>query len=155
MSVRFLVIAVVLIALSACAERSIDIIDRDGKIVGGCIAGYDWHLYGVQDSIDYMLYQCAKESIAMGYSVSDSSLLEKDFSLPEPPEGKPWNKALAMEHYKKGHMTERQLGYVLAEIEYSYRKTVTAAEDDLSEGKIDQAQFNQIDRKARFEWLGK
>ena len=155
MSTRSLVVVMVLIALSACAERSIDIIDRDGKIVGGCIAGYDWHLYGLQDSIDYMLYQCAKESIAMGYSVSDSSLLEKDFTLPEPPEGKLWNKKLAMEHYKKGDMTEKKLGYVLAELEYSYRKTVMAAEDDLSEGRIDQLQFNQIAKTARFKWLGK
>jgi hypothetical protein len=155
MYVRFPVVVMVLLALSACAERRIDIIDQKGKIVGGCIAGFDWHLYGLQDSIDYILYKCAQESLAMGYSVSDTSLLEKDFSLPEPPEGKSWNKKLAMEHYKKGDITERKLGYVLAEIEYRYRKTVTAAEDDLSAGKIDQATFNQIAKTARFEWLGK
>lgn len=154
MYLKFLSITILLIMLSACAERRIDIIDRNGKIVGGCIAGFDWHFHGLQDSIDYMLYQCAKESIAAGYSITDNSLLEKDFSLPDPPAGKSWNRKLAIECYKKGGITERKLGYVLAEIEYSYQKTIMAAEDDLSEGKIDKVEFNQIARKARFEWLG-
>ena len=128
--------------------------DKDGNVVGGCIAGYDWHLYGLQDSIDYMLYQCAKESIAMGYSITDNSLLKKDFSLPKPPEGQYWNKQLAMEHFKRGNISERKLGYILAEIEYKYRKTIMAAEDDLSEGKIDKVKFSQIAKKAKYEWLG-
>ena len=154
MRLKYLSITILIILLSACAERQIDIIDQDGKVVGGCIAGYDWHFYGLQDSIDYMLYQCAKESIAAGYSITDRPLLGKDFSLPRPPEGKSWNKKLAMEYFRKGDITERKLGYVLAEIEYKYRKTIMEAEDDLSEGKIDKVKFNQIAKKAKIAWLG-
>jgi len=52
---------VVLFFLSGCAERVIDISDKEGKIVGGCNAGFDWHFYGLQDSIDYLLYECVKD----------------------------------------------------------------------------------------------
>ena len=83
---------VILFGLSGCAERSINIIDQKGKVVGGCIAGYDWHFYGLQDSIDYMLYKCAKDSIAKGFQISDTRLLTLDFTLPPPPKGKAWNK---------------------------------------------------------------
>ena len=33
--------------ISGCAERQVDILDKQGNIVGGCIAGYDWHFYGL------------------------------------------------------------------------------------------------------------
>jgi hypothetical protein len=44
---------IVLFFLSGCAERVIDISDKEGKVLGGCNAGFDWHFYGLQDSIDY------------------------------------------------------------------------------------------------------
>lgn len=58
-----------LFGLSGCAERTINITEKDGKVVGNCIAGYDFHFYWLQDSIDYMLYECAKDSIAKGLQV--------------------------------------------------------------------------------------
>ena len=44
----------ILFLLSACSGRQIDIIDDKGTIVGECYAGYDWHLYGLEHSINYM-----------------------------------------------------------------------------------------------------
>lgn len=146
---------VVLFFLSGCAERVIDISDSEGNIVGGCNAGFDWHFYGLQDSIDYMLYECAKDSIAKGYIISDERLLTLDFTLPEPPVGKSWNKKLAMVHFHAGNITERKLGYILAAIEYEYQKIVWSAEDDLATGKITKAEFKKIVKDAKFIWLGK
>ena len=143
-----------ILCLSGCAERVIDIVDTDGKVVGGCNAGFDWHLYGLQDSIDYMLYQCAKDSIAKGYTVSDKRLLTLDFTLPVPPKGKMWNKKLAMAHFHEDKITERELGYVLAEIEYEYMKKVWPAEEQLANGEISQAEFDQLMKKAKQKWLG-
>ncbi|WP_371379339.1 hypothetical protein [Thalassotalea aquiviva] len=145
---------VVLFCLSGCAERVIDITDKEGKIVGGCNAGFDWHFYGLQHSIDYMLYECAKDSIAKGFTISDERLLTLDFTLPQPPDGKLWNKKLAMHHFYKGNITERKLGYILAAIEYEYQKVAWPAEDDLANGKITQAEFNKIIKDAKFKWLG-
>ncbi|MBE0368505.1 hypothetical protein [Pseudoalteromonas aurantia] len=151
---NLLKITVVLFFLSGCAERVIDITDQEGKIVGGCNAGFDWHFYGLQDSIDYMLYECAKESIAKGFNISDERLLTLDFTLPQPPAGESWNKKLAMQHFHQNRITERKLGYVLAAIEYEYQKVAWPAEDDLADGKITQAEFNKIIKDAKFKWLG-
>ncbi len=154
MSRNFIITIVVLFFLSGCAERIIDIKDKEGKVVGGCNAGFDWHFYGLQDSIDYLLYVCAKESIDKGYSISDERLLTIDFTLPEPPEGKLWNKKLVMERFHKGKITERKLGYILADIEYKYMKIVRSAKDDLASGKITEAELKRIDKDAKFIWLG-
>ena len=151
---NLLKVIVVLFCLSACAERVINITDKEGTIVGGCNAGFDWHLYGLQDSIDYMLYECAKGSIEKGLTISDQRLLTLDFTLPQPPEGKSWNKKLAMHHFHKGTITETKLGYILAAIEYEYQKVAWPAEDDLANGKITQAEFNKIIKDAKFKWLG-
>ena len=145
---------VVFFCLSGCAERVIDITDKDGEIVGGCNAGYDWHFYGLQDSIDYMLYECAKDSVAKGLNISDERLLTLDFTLPQPPEGKLWNKKLAMFHFHQGDITERKLGYILAAIEFEYHKIVWSAEDELANGTISQAEFNKVIKNAKFKWLG-
>lgn len=151
---NLLIIIMVLFCLSGCAERVINITDKEGKIVGGCNAGFDWHFYGLQDSIDFMLYECAKDSIAKGLTISDERLLTLDFTLPEAPEGKSWNKKLAMDYFHKGSISERKLGYILAAIEYEYQKVAWPAEDDLANGNITQAEFNKIIKDAKFKWLG-
>ena len=140
--------------LASCSGRQIDILD-DNKIVGECYAGVDWHFYGMQDTIDYMLYECAKESIEQGKTLSDKSLLKLDFTLPTLPEGYAvWNKKLAMYHYRNDDITEQKLGYILAAIELTYMKIVWPARDALAEGKMSQHEFDKIEKSARFIWLG-
>lgn len=151
---NFLKIIVVLFCLSGCAERVINITDKEGKIVGGCNAGFDWHFYGLQDSIDYMLYECAKDSIAKGFKISDERLLTLDFTLPQPPEGELWNKKIAMREFHNGSLTERKLGYILAAIEYDYQKVAWKADSDLASGTITKAEFNKIIKDAKLKWLG-
>jgi hypothetical protein len=145
---------IILCFLSGCAERVIDISDKEGKIVGGCNAGFDWHFYGLQDSIDYVLYECAKDSIAKGYTISDERLLTIDFTLPYPPKGQSWNKKLAMSQFHSGKITERKLGYILAATEFEYIRVIWAVEDDLANGKITEAEFNKIYKTAKLKWLG-
>ena len=154
MKSKFAIIILVLLLLVGCAGRQIDIIDSEGNVIGECVAGFDWHFYGLQDSIDYILHLCTKDSIEKGYTISDKSLLERDFTLPKPPEGKSWNKKLAMYHFKKGDITEQKLGYVLAAIEHEYIVTSRAAEVKLTQGKISKVEFEQIISDARYAWLG-
>lgn len=154
MNRHFIKTFAILLFLSGCAERTINITDKEGKIVGGCNAGFDWHFYGLQDSIDYMLYQCAKDSIAKGLKISDERLLTLDFTLPESPEGESWNKKLAMHHFHNGNITERKLGYILAAIENSYQQVVWSAEDNLASGQITRTQFDNIMKDAKLKWLG-
>lgn len=147
-------IIVSLLFISGCAQRTIDINDDKGNIVGGCTAGFDWHFYGLHDSIDYVLYECAEDAVAKGYIISDKRLLTLDFTLPDPPEGQRWNKKLAMQHFHNDKITERKLGYILADIETKYIKIVWPAEDDLASGKITQSEFNKIVKDAKYNWLG-
>jgi hypothetical protein len=151
---NFFKIIILLFFLSGCAERIIDISNKDGAVVGECNAGFDWHFYGLQDSIDYLLYQCAKDSIAKGYTISDERLLTIDFSLPELQVGKSWNKKLAMEYFHKSKLTERELGYILAAVEYDYMKVIWASKDDLASRKITEAEFNKRVKAAKLNWLG-
>lgn len=145
-----------LMALSStgCAERSIDIIDPQGKVVGECMAGYDWHLYGLEDSIDYMLYQCAKDHLATGHSISNNAILNKDYSLPSPPPGKSWNKALAMHEFKQKRLTERKLGYLLAQLEWDFRVIEQDLENQLANKTITEEQAKRQLDAARKIWLG-
>jgi hypothetical protein len=154
MYLRVLLIAFIAFLLSSCSGRQIEIINPDNKVIGECYAGFNWHLYGIEDSIDYMLYLCAKEHVAKGHSISEPSLLDKDFTLATPPQGKHWNKKIAMQSYHQGGITEQQLGYILAAIEYDYMQVVLPAEDELAVGKISQEAFNKINKKARYIWLG-
>jgi hypothetical protein len=101
-----------------------------------------------------MLYECAKDSIAKGFKLSDERLLTLDFTLPQPSKGKSWNKKLAMDSFHQGIITEQKLGYILAAIEYEYQKVAWPAEDDLADGKITQAEFEQIIKDAKLKWLG-
>ncbi|EWH08795.1 lipoprotein, partial [Catenovulum agarivorans DS-2] len=143
-----------LFSLIGCSNRVIHLVDDNGKEVGECTAGYYLHFYGLEDSIDYMLYQCAKGFIDKGYKVSGVLPLDRDYTLPKPPEGESWNKKLAMSHFKNGKITERKLGYVLAAIEYEYYLKIVDAEKRFAKGNIDETAFNKITQEAEFVWRG-
>jgi len=137
-----------------CSNREIQIVDDNDKVVGECTAGYYLHFYGLEDSIDYMLYHCAKDYINKGYKISGVLPLDRDYTLPEPPKGKSWNKKMAMLYFKNAKITESELGYVLAATEYEYHLKMLDAEKRLAEGYIDKTEFNKITREAEFIWRG-
>lgn len=137
-----------------CSSRVIHIVDDNGREVGECKAGYYLHFYGLEDSIDYILYQCAKDSIDKGYKISGVLPLDRDYTLPKPPQGQSWNKKMAMFHFKNNEITERKLGYVLAAIEYEYHLKMLDAEKRFAEGDIDKTELNKITTQAEFIWRG-
>jgi hypothetical protein len=151
---KLVITSFLLLSVIGCSNRAIQLIDDKGNEVGECTAGYYLHFYGLEDSIDYILYQCAKAMISQGYKVSGVLPLDRDYTLPKPPKGKSWNKKIAMIHFENNDITERKLGYILAAIEYEYHLKMLAAEARFAEGKIDEIQFNNITRQAKFIWLG-
>jgi hypothetical protein len=154
MRAGFILLLILTTAISGCAQRSIYLYDENDQVVGECMAGFDWHFYGIQDSIDYILYKCAKGHVANGYRISDPALLSKDVSLPAPPDGKKWNKKLAMHEFKAHRITEQKLGYILAEIEYRHIMTREQAETQLANNDITTAQFELIMAESRRRWQG-
>lgn len=152
-AVSALLVSTILVT-SGCAERSVNIINPQGKVVGECMAGYDWHFYGLQDSIDYMLYICAKEHIATGHTLSDNSIVTKDYTLPAAPTDKVWSRALAMSEFKAGRLTEQKLGHLLAQLEWTYVLKQREVEAQLANNEITPQQANALVKAAKAVWQG-
>ena len=140
--------------LSACAKGSIDILDKNDQVIGQCSANFNWHWYGAQDSVDYLLYICAKKHVEQGRKLSDHSILAHDFSIPSSPKNKLWNKKSAYLEFKKGYITEKVYGYILAAIEFRYNKQIEAADTKLKQGLINKIQYNKLLKQARTEFMG-
>jgi len=148
---------VFLFILTGCANGRLDIIDANGEIVGECTAGYNWHPHGAKDSVDWLLNYCAQLALASdcdNCSVSDESILTKNYSFPEPPKGDSWNKRLARKEFKSGHISEQKYGYILAYIENIYYLENEAAKQQLDAGAINQTEYNQIIKKSKLDFYG-
>ena len=137
-----------------CAQGRVDILDSDDQVIGYCSADFNFHWYGAQDSVNYILYLCAKEHIDKGYRISDESVLANDYSIPVAPGGEGWNKKLAKEQFSKDLLTEEKLGYILASIEYEYWMKLQSAEEQLSRSDITQPEYERLVAEAKAEFEG-
>lgn len=140
--------------LFGCAQGRIDILDSDGSVVGYCSADFNFHWHGAQDSVNYILYLCAKEHLENGYRISDESILANDYTIPVAPNGAAWNEKLAKEQYSKGFITEEKLGYILASIEYAYWMKLDLYKEQLASSKITQLQYDRLLKEAKEEFEG-
>ncbi|MFC6635468.1 hypothetical protein [Microbulbifer taiwanensis] len=123
-------------------------------MIGYCSAEFDFHWYGAQDSVNYIIYLCAKEHIEKGYSISDESILDNDYSIPVAPGGKNWSKKLAKEQFFKDLLTEEKFGYILASIEYEYWMKIEAAKAQLTRSTITQSEYEKLAEEAKAEFEG-
>ncbi|MCZ8531611.1 hypothetical protein [Alteromonas sp. PRIM-21] len=150
----FLVILLTMLLLG-CAKGRVDILSKEGELLGSCTAEFNWHWHGVQDSVDYILYLCAKGHLENGKVISDPTILENDYGLPSPPNGQTWNKRSAYESYKSGHLSEQKYGYILAAIEYEYILSAEKARKQLDSGVITKKQYEQLVYEAAVLFNGK
>jgi hypothetical protein len=142
--VRKYSILIALCSLFGCADGRVDIIEKNGEVIGECSARFYWHWYGAQDSVDYMIYICAKEYIDKGLNISDASILKNDYTLPKPPEGQSWNKKTAFKQFDAGNISEQKYGYILAAIEYEYILKKRWAKEQLDKGNIDSVAYEKV-----------
>lgn len=151
---RVLSLVILSVLLFGCAQGRVDVLDHDGNVVGYCSADFNFHWYGAQDSVNYILYLCAKEHIDKGFKISDESILDNDYTIPEAPEGKIWSRKLAKEQFSKDLISEEKLGYILASVEFQYWKKLKKAKNELSRSAITQAEYEKLVEKARAEFEG-
>jgi len=130
-------------ALQGCAKGKVDILSQNGEVLGACTANFDWHWYGAQDSVNYILYKCVKGHHDSGKLLSDYALFENDYTLPAPPDGQTWNRQNAYNQFKAGEFSEQKYGYILAEIEYRFMLTQQKSQLQLSSGSITKEKYNQ------------
>lgn len=149
-----IVLTLMPILLLGCAQGRVDVLDKDGNIIGSCTADFNFHWYGAQDSVDYILYLCARDNVERGYKISDESILAKDYSIPEPPNGEKWNKKSAKDQFSKKLITEEKYGYILASIEFRYWQKLDEAEERLLQSEITQVEYKNLVREAKAEFDG-
>jgi len=140
--------------LFGCAQGRVAILDGNDNVVGYCSAAFDYHLHGVQDSVNYILQLCAKEQIEKGYRISDESILANDYTFPVAPNGEAWNTKLAKNQFSKGFLTEEKLGYILAHIEYEYQLKIKAAKESLDRSEITRLEYESLVADAKQEFEG-
>ncbi|MCW8128374.1 hypothetical protein [Microbulbifer halophilus] len=142
------------VSLFGCAQGRVDVLDHDGNVVGYCSADFNFHWYGAQDSVNYILYLCAKENIDKAFRISDESILADDYTIPEAPEGRMWSKKLAKKQFSKDLISEEKLGYILASVEFQYWAKLQEAKDDLSRSAITKEEYEKLVEKANSEFEG-
>lgn len=146
-----------LIIVSGCASGRLAFYDSDGNVVGECVGGYDWHFYGVKDSVDWILNWCAQKAIKEGMvfsSVSDESILLKDYSYPNPKLDEVWNKKTAWKAFRSNYISEKEYGYILADIENTFYLKNIEAQSQLEAGVIDESQYNELIEKNKVLFYG-
>ncbi|MFD2166162.1 hypothetical protein ACFSJY_07755 [Thalassotalea euphylliae] len=151
-----------LFVLTGCASGELFVYNQEGKTVGHCTSGFDWHPYGVQASTDWILHYCAQIALAAckekhqgECTTSLPELVARDFSLPVPPQGEQWHKINARSAFFANEITETQYGYILAKIENDHTLAYQKAEADLAAGHLSTSEYEAKLRAADLAFNGK
>lgn len=142
------------LVIVGCAKGRVDVLSQEGEFLGSCTAKFYWHWYGAKDSVDYLLYVCAKEHQDNGKVISDSTIFDSDYTLPKAPEGERWNKRNAYRGFKSGKFSEQKYGYILAAIEYDFIVKTQLARKQLDSGAIDRQSYEQLLKQAKSAFYG-
>ncbi|REL27818.1 hypothetical protein DXX93_15465 [Thalassotalea euphylliae] len=155
--IKKLTVFAVTLALGGCASGQLDLYNADGKKVGECTAGYDWHPYGAKDSVDWLLNWCAQQAIAEGMEVarvSDPAILQKDYSYPKPTAAPYWTKKSSKAAFRANIITETEYGYILADIENEFYLRNVDALNQLEQGEISEDDYRQLLEKSALIFYG-
>ncbi len=111
---RICIVFALAILVSACTSGRLEYFTDEGERKVACETEYTWQPSVDKYAVEYVLAHCAQEAVSRGYTVEDTGLLEKDLSVPAPPEGRAWSHELAKQHHSKGLLTDKEYGYLIA-----------------------------------------
>ncbi|MCL4409461.1 MAG: hypothetical protein M1356_03935 [Gammaproteobacteria bacterium] len=103
--------------LTACTTGRLEYITADGERKFACETEYTWQPSVDKYAVEYVLAYCAQQAVSQGYEVIDTELLALDLSVPNPPVGQVWNHTLAKREYKRGQLTNKEYGYLIASLD--------------------------------------
>ncbi|MBU2978809.1 hypothetical protein [Alteromonas sp. C1M14] len=155
---KYVVVLSLSYSLFGCASGKLDMFDTQGQKIGECTAGYKWHLIGAEASRDWLLNYCVETAKSEGdfvFRVSDQSILEKDYSYPSHPSGLKWTRKLAWDAYWSDLISEREYGYIVAELENVFFLRSLELENELQSGEISRQQYTNLMKKAESAFHGK
>ena len=114
------IVLAVALFVSACTSGRLEYFTVEGERKYACETEYTWHPSVDKYAVEYVLAHCAREAVSRGYTVKDIALLEKDLSVPLPPEGRAWSHELAKQHHSKGMLTDKEYGYLIAYLDLGH-----------------------------------
>ncbi len=154
---KLIVILSLILLTMGCASGQLDLYNVKGEKVGECTAGYNWHPIGVNASVDWLLHYCvelAKNAGEEVHSVSDESILKKDYSYPSHPSGSDWNKQLAWRGFWSDIITKEQYGYIVAYLENVFFLETLEIQEQFDKGDISQSEYDDLIAKAEYAFHG-
>ena len=108
--------------LVGCTTGRLEYITPEGETKFACETEYTWEPSVDKYAVEYVLSYCAKQAAKRGNTIVKKELLDLDLTVPEPPEGKVWSFDLAKSMHKKGQLTDKQYGYLIAYIDLGHDK---------------------------------
>lgn len=114
------IVFVLALLVSACTSGRLEYFTAEGERKVACETEYTWQPSVDKSAVEYVLAHCAQEAVSRGYTVEDTALVEKDLSVPLPPEGRAWSHELAKQHHSKGMLTDEEYGYLIAYLDLGH-----------------------------------
>ena len=119
---KFLVSALTIFLLIGCTTGRLEYVTPEGETKYGCETEYTWQPSVDKYAVEYILSYCAKQAAQLGNTVVNTNLLNLNLSIPAPPTGQNWSFDLAKSMYKKGQLTDKQYGYLIAYMDLGHDK---------------------------------
>lgn len=102
------------LCLSACTTGRLEYVTPEGERNFACETTYTWQPSVDKYAVEYILGYCARKAEEQGNTVVDQALLRLDLTIPPPPSDQDWSLKLAKRQYRRGLLTDKEYGYIIA-----------------------------------------
>jgi hypothetical protein len=120
---KFLGLVLFHLLLVGCTTGRLEYLTPEGETKHACEVEYTWEPSVDKYAVEYILSYCAKQAAKKGNTIVQKELLGLDLSVPEPPKGQRWSFDLAKSLHKKGQLTDKQYGYIIAYMDMGHDKS--------------------------------
>lgn len=108
--------------LTACTTGRLEYVTPEGERKFACETTYTWQPSVDKYAVEYVLGYCARKAEEQGHKVVDQALLSLDLAIPPPPGDQAWTRELAKRQYRRGLLTDKEYGYILAALDLGHEK---------------------------------
>lgn len=114
-------------AITACTTGQVYFTDESGKRVLACDVEFVGAPSVDKYAVEYALSYCARNLTKKGRRIDETHqyLLHLDLTIPLPPCGKAWDHDLAEAQYDSGQLSEKEYGYIVANIDLGLAKVAS------------------------------
>ena len=121
--VKFLGLVLSLFLLAGCTTGRLEYVTPEGETKYACETEYTWEPSVDKYAVEYILSYCAKQAAKKGNIIVQKELLSLDLTVVEPPKSQRWSYDLAESLHKKGQLSDKQYGYIIAYMDLGHDKS--------------------------------